>query len=119
MTASCVLCGTPFNSLPDLGIADANLRAQKEFAEIGRLAGEHIRQHHRKTAQTVFTDPDLMGPLPIPAMIGAVGMCAQNAAVNAYLKCDDAKFQEFSEKLVALVTKAMEPVTVAPAISLV
>ncbi len=89
MTAFCSLCGTRFDSIPDLSILDSGARSQKEFAYIGLVAGEHLNKIHRKTIQTRFLEPDLMGPIPIPAMIAAVGFCAQNSAVAAYLRCDD------------------------------
>lgn len=118
MNASCVLCGELFSSIPDLGITDIEVRNQKQFAEIGRLNAQHLHSHHRKTIQKVFDDPNLVGPLPIPALIGAVGMCAQNAAMNAYLKSEDATFQELNLKLVDLVTRAMRQVEPAPSVSL-
>lgn len=110
MTATCTLCGTPFHSFPDLSILNEEHRAQKEFADIGRLAGEHLSKIHRKTVQTRFPEPDLVGPIPIPAMILAAGVCAQNSAVNAYLKCEDAVFWELNEKMVSIVRRALEPV---------
>jgi hypothetical protein len=118
MTATCVLCGIMLEAIPDLGIANTELREQKQFADLGRMAGEHLHRFHRKTAQTTFPEPGLMGPLPIPALIGAVGMCSQNAVVNAFMKSDDPKFLEFNAKLVELVTRAMKQVAPAPSISL-
>ena len=111
MTATCTLCGTKFDSFPDLSIVDPSTRNQKEFADIGRLAGEHLGKIHRRTVQTRFQDA-LIGPIPIPAMIVAVGFCAQNAAVTAYLKCEDPVFLELQGTMADLVRRAMEPVSV-------
>jgi hypothetical protein len=110
MTATCTLCGARFNAVPYLDIVDEGQRNQKQFADIGRLAGEHLNKIHRKTIQTQFLEPDLIGPIPIPALIVAVGFCAQNSAVAAYLKCEDPVFIELNAKMAQIVRTAMEPV---------
>ncbi len=117
MTATCTLCGSRFHAMPDLSILDEGARNQKQFAEIGRVAGEHLSKIHRKTIQTRFLEPDLIGPIPVPALIAAVGFCAQNSAVAAYLKCDDPAFAELNEKMAGIVRKAMEPVTDQPTVT--
>jgi hypothetical protein len=118
VTATCTLCGARFDAIPQLNILDEGQRNQKQFADIGRLAGEHLNKIHRKTVQTRFSEPDLMGPVPIPAMIAAIGFCAQNSAVAAYLKCDDPVFRELNEKLAQVVKRALEPVEKPAVVSL-
>lgn len=110
MTATCSLCGAIFHALPYLDILNLEHRNQKQFADIGRLAGQHFRQIHHKTVQTRFPEAGLVGPVPVPALIVAVGFCAQNAAVAAYLKCDDPVFAELNGKMADVVRRAMEPV---------
>lgn len=117
MIATCTLCSARFESFPYLDILDEAQRNQKQFAEIGRLAGEHLNKIHRKTVQSRFLEPGLIGPVPIPALIVAVGFCAQNAAVSAYLKCDDPVFAELNRKMAQFVTKAMEQAPVAPLVT--
>lgn len=109
MTATCTLCGVVFNAVPYLDTLDVPTRNQKQFADIGRLAGEHLNKIHRKTIQTRFPEPDLVGPIPIPALIAAVGFCAQNSALAAYLKCDDPVFAELNRKMADIAKRAMEP----------
>jgi len=118
MKASCVLCGFEFNSLPDLSVLDSKIRGHKEFAEIGRMMMHHLGQTHRKTMRLPFTDPDLTGPMPIPSLIGAVGMLAQSAVATSYLQSEDAVFQELSANLAIVVTAAMKQVEPAPTLSL-
>lgn len=117
MKASCVLCGTLFEALPDLSILDESVRNQQMFASIGRWGGEHLTTRHRKTVQRSFDDPTLVGPLPIPALVGALGMCAQNAVINAHLVSEDAAFQALKQKLVDFVAQGMKQVE--PSITLV
>ena len=119
MTATCKICGAILSSIPHVSILKPETRQQKEFADLGRLAGEHMAKLHRRTIQTRFLEPDLIGPIPIPALIAAVGFCAQNAAVAAYLNCDDPGFSELVGKLQMIVSQAIEPVAVkeAPALS--
>jgi hypothetical protein len=118
MKASCVLCGEQFDSVPDLSLLDATLREQREFADVGRMAMHHLSSKHRKTIRGPFTDPDLTGPLPIPALIGAVGMCAQNAVATSYLKSEDPQFAKFNANLAIVVTAAMKQVDVAPTVTI-
>lgn len=113
MTATCSLCGARFESMPYLDILNLAQRNQKQFADIGRLAGEHLNKLHYKTIQTRFPDASLIGQVPIPALIVAVGFCAQNATVSAYLNCDDPVFAELNQKMADFVTKAMEPLPVS------
>jgi hypothetical protein len=118
MKASCVLCGEQFDSVPDLGLLDESLRSHREFADVGRMAALHLTQKHRKSMRMPFTDPDLTGPLTIPDLIGAVGMCAQNAVVNSYLKSEDARFAKLNGNFAILVTAAMKQVDVAPTVTI-
>jgi hypothetical protein len=117
MKASCVLCGQLFEAIPDVSILNEEVRNQQQFASIGHMTAAHVAKDHRKTVQRSFDDPQLVGPLPIPALVGAVGMCAQNAVLNAHLVSEDAAFQAMKQKMIDLVVRGMRQVE--PSITLV